>query len=112
MSLSAEERAKNKRKEQAELHTMWLNSGLGARHYKPHPPVSPDELAAKQGELVNAFKGKPIWELWCQGDMTRWHILQWAFADMGARGAVAGVGRYFLRGGGGGGGGGGCCVIA
>ena len=93
----AEERAKKKREEEAELHTKFLNEGLTKRNRKPHPPVADDELSTKQSELQSAFNGKSIWELWCEGNMTRWYIMQWAVSDMGSKAPVAGLGRFLLR---------------
>jgi len=92
-----EEREAKRRAEEAELHTLFLNEGLKPRYRKTHPEVTPDELSAKLAELQGAYNGKSLWELWCDGDMARWYIMQFCVSDMKAKSAIAGTGRFLLR---------------
>lgn len=93
-----ERRIQARRKEDAELHTKFLNEGLTATRIKPFAPVDAAELDAAESELA-AFKAKPVFELWCTGELARWHVLHWAMEDMSQshRSAVAGLGRFLLR---------------
>ena len=69
-----------------------IHAGLKAKDRKAVPAASPADVESFAGK----WRGKPLWSLWANGPLSRYHILHWATATEQSA-AICALARFLMR---------------